>query len=93
MRHRDETYDQALQQIAALPEEQLDLAREVLMWVAIMSPPRSLTMKDLLYLLRIAPTSNELRENSWITAEWIISSCCGLVTVDGGDGAVKFERM
>jgi hypothetical protein len=87
--HLDQAYDSILRQIAAVSDTELDLARQVLMWVTIMLP-RTLTATDLLCLLKIAPDVDEIQEIPGITPEWILSICGRLLSISGGECRVQF---
>ncbi|TFK25936.1 ankyrin [Coprinopsis marcescibilis] len=82
-RGMDGMYDLTMDRIKALPEQEADLAKRVLIWVTYAQRP--LTVEELVLAVSVCPETFRFDDKLEPGIDSILSICCGLVQVETTD--------
>ncbi|KAJ7278126.1 hypothetical protein C8J57DRAFT_161331 [Mycena rebaudengoi] len=84
----EHTYNEAMDRIEAQSEDDRNIARRVLIWIA--NAKRPLSVAELREAIAIEPGTKTLDQDSLLDLDIFLSVCAGLVVINNADGSVRF---
>lgn len=86
----EELYATTMKRIDMLGEEDAELARLILLWLLYAARPLSIT--ELQYAVAVRPGTYEIDEDSLVDVAFLVSICCGVITIHQKSGSVRLIR-
>lgn len=83
-------YAATVARIRRLPERQATLALRVLIW--IVHAKRPLSVAELQHAIAVSPETYSFEQNRKVRQDFLLSGCCGLVSVEGKTEEVRLIR-
>lgn len=87
----DEAYDEAMRRIQTEPSGRSHLAVRVLTWISCATRP--LSILELRHALATDPDKNEFDSHNLVQTNFLISVCCGLVTLDDQSDIIRLVHQ
>ncbi|KAJ7266772.1 ankyrin repeat domain-containing protein [Mycena rebaudengoi] len=84
----ENTYDDAMDRIEAQSQEDRDIAKRILIWIA--NAKRPLSVAELQEAIAIEPGTKTLDQDGLLDPDIFLSVCAGLVVINHADGSVRF---
>ncbi|KAJ7266837.1 ankyrin repeat-containing domain protein [Mycena rebaudengoi] len=84
----EHTYNEAMDRIEAQSQDDRNIAKRVLIWIANSKKP--LSVAELQEAIAIEPGTKRLDRDSLLDSDIILSVCAGLVVINHADGSVRF---
>ncbi|KAJ7278197.1 ankyrin repeat domain-containing protein [Mycena rebaudengoi] len=84
----EHTYKEAMDRIEAQSQEDRNIAKRILIWIA--NAKRPLSIAELREAIAIEPGTKTLDRDDLLDPEIILSVCAGLVIINHADGSVRF---
>ncbi|KAJ7266745.1 ankyrin repeat domain-containing protein [Mycena rebaudengoi] len=84
----EHTYNEAMDRIEAQSQDDRNIARRVLIWIANAKQP--LSVAELREAIAIEPGTKTLHRDGLLDPDIFLSVCAGLVVINHADGSVRF---
>ncbi|KAJ7278147.1 ankyrin repeat domain-containing protein [Mycena rebaudengoi] len=84
----EQTYKEAMDRIESQSQDDRNIAKRVLIWIA--NAKRPLSVAELQEAIAIEPGTKTLDRDGLLDLEIILSVCAGLVVINHADGSVRF---